>query len=277
MESAVADLLDEPSVGGIVFNTRDITERTLAEQTLRENNMELERLSRAKDTFLASMSHELRTPLNAIIGFAGTLLMGLPGPLTADQERQLQIVERSGKHLLAIINDMLDLTKIEAGELRVEFSPVQCVELVRGVVQTLQPLADEKDITLTVRLPEAELTLVSDARALQQILINLVSNAVKFTDEGFVHVSLEASPGGGARISVTDSGSGIADDDLAQIFNAFERGANAARRSKEGTGLGLHISRRLAEMIDATIAVRSEVGVGSTFTVALPARAGGAA
>jgi protein-histidine pros-kinase len=169
---------------------------------------------------------------------------------------------------------MLDLTKIESGELRVDFGMVQCVELVRSVVQTLQPLADEKHLALTAQLPDAELPVITDARALQQIVINLVSNAVKFTDHGFVHVSLERGPGGeGARISVTDSGSGIADEDREQIFDAFERGSNAARRSKEGTGLGLHISRRLAEMIGATIAVQSELGVGSTFTVALPARA----
>jgi PAS domain S-box-containing protein len=271
VETVATDLRSEPAVGAIVLNTRDITDRKLAESELRRKNTELERVSRAKDTFLASMSHELRTPLNAVIGFTGTLLMQLPGPLTDDQDRQLRIVERNAKHLLTIINDMLDLAKIESGEMHVEISEVRVDEVVRSVVQTLQPLASEKELALDTALPSGAVLLRSDARALQQILLNLVSNAIKFTERGGVRVRLAVSPAA-ATLTVADTGVGISEDDLGRIFDAFDRGSDARRSSKEGTGLGLHISRRLAELIGAELSARSEVGRGSTFTLRIPTR-----
>jgi len=248
---------------------RDVTERKNIEQQLREKNAELEQIARAKDTFLASMSHELRTPLNAIIGFTGTLLMELPGPLNADQSRQLRTVEHSGKHLLAIINDLLDLAKIDSGTVELTLEPVDCAELVQTVTSSLRPLANDKGLEFTVGLPGRPVIVQSDQRALGQILINLVSNAVKFTDSGHVHVSLKlGSTNGGPTISVSDSGPGIRGDDVQRIFNAFERGEGGARGT-EGTGLGLHISHQLAALIGAEVTLDTVYGAGSTFTVAL--------
>jgi PAS domain S-box-containing protein len=250
---------------------RDVTDRKHIERQLREQNIELERASQAKDNFLASMSHELRTPLNAIIGFTGTVLMRLPGPLNADQEHQLRLVQNSGKHLLSIINDLLDLAKIESGRVQITLEEVDCRRVADDVVQSLQPLADGKGLTLTIDAgDDAPAFATADRRALGQILINLVNNAIKFTEAGEVRVSLirpaEDEP---LRIEVRDTGPGIPEADLDRIFHAFERSAATAKAGDEGTGLGLHISRKLAELLHGTIRVSSVVGTGSAFTVFL--------
>jgi PAS domain S-box-containing protein len=251
---------------------RDITDRKRIERQLREQNVELERASRAKDNFLASMSHELRTPLNAIIGFTGTVLMRLPGPLNAEQEHQLRLVQTSGKHLLSIINDLLDLAKIESGRIQITLETVDCRRVADEVVQSLQPLANGKGLALILDPPDDEPALATaDRRALGQILINLVNNAIKFTDAGEVRISLirPAEPDGRLRIVVRDTGPGIPEPDRIRIFRAFERSAATAKSTDEGTGLGLHISQKLVELLHATIAVSSVVGEGSTFTVCL--------
>jgi len=251
---------------------RDITDRKRIEWQLREQNVELERASQAKDNFLASMSHELRTPLNAIIGFTGIMLMKLPGPLNAEQEHQLGLVQTSGKHLLSIINDLLDLAKIESGRVQITLEPVDCLSVVEEVVQSLQPLAQAKGLAaLRVETFDGPVTAMADRRALGQILINLVNNAIKFTDSGEVCLSLipAAESQGLTRITVRDSGPGIPEADLSRIFRAFERTAATAKGTDEGTGLGLHISLKLVELLNGTISVSSVVGEGSTFTVAL--------
>jgi signal transduction histidine kinase len=251
---------------------RDITDRKRIERQLREQNVELERASQAKDNFLASMSHELRTPLNAIIGFTGTVLMRLPGPLNAEQEHQLRLVQTSGKHLLSIINDLLDLAKIESGRIQIALEPIDCRRVVEEVLQSLQPLADSKGLELRVEASEdAPAVATTDRRALGQILINVVNNAIKFTDSGEVRVFLlpPAAAEGALRIEVRDTGPGIPETDLDRIFRAFERSATTAKASDEGTGLGLHISQKLAELLHATITVSSVVGKGSTFAVSL--------
>jgi len=251
---------------------RDITDRKRIERQLREQNVELERASQAKDNFLASMSHELRTPLNAIIGFTGTVLMRLPGPLNAAQEHQLRLVQTSGKHLLSIINDLLDLAKIESGRVQIALDAVDCRRVADEVVQSLQPLADSKRIALRVEASgTAPAVATADRRALGQILINLVNNAIKFTDSGEVRVCLFPPDVAGEplRIEVRDTGSGIPETDLDRVFRAFERSATTAKASDEGTGLGLHISQKLAELLHATITVSSVVGQGSVFTVLL--------
>jgi PAS domain S-box-containing protein len=249
---------------------RDITDRKRIERQLREQNVELERASQAKDNFLASMSHELRTPLNAIIGFTGTVLMRLPGPLNAEQEHQLRLVQASGKHLLSIINDLLDLAKIESGRVQIALEPVDCRRVVEEIVQSLQPLADSKGLALRVEASEnTPAVAIADRRALGQILINLVNNAIKFTDSGEVRVRLLPASDGPLRIEVQDTGSGIPQEDLDRVFCAFERSAATAKASDEGTGLGLHISQKLAELLHATITVSSVVGQGSTFAVSL--------
>ncbi len=253
---------------------RDVTDRKRIEQQLREKNLELEKASKAKNNFLASMSHELRTPLNAIIGFTGTLLMRLPGPLNDDQEQQLRTVQDSGRHLLMIINDLLDLAKIESGAVQISLDAVDCGQVAVGVTTSLQPLANDKNLTLHTEVPDREVIVQSDARALSQILINLVNNAIKFTETGSVHVCVrEPNNAMPAQITVIDTGPGIELGDLPRIFSAFERGPESAGRSQEGTGLGLHIAQKLSELIGATLTVESEPGAGSTFAVSLSAQA----
>jgi signal transduction histidine kinase len=242
-------------------------------EQLHRQNVELERVGQVKNNFLAKVSHELRTPLNAVIGFTGTVLMGLPGPLNAEQDRQLRLVQISARHLLSIINDLLDLATIESGRVPLTLEAVDCRDVVDEVVQSLQTLATGKGLTLDLDaggdLPEI---VTVDRRALGQILINLVNNAIKFTDTGGVRVCLvpAAEGEGSLRIEIRDTGPGIPAEDLTRIFRAFERSLNATVADHEGTGLGLHISQKLAELLDATIAVSSVLGVGSTFTVSLP-------
>jgi len=250
---------------------RDVTARKQAERLLQEKNLELERASQTKDRFLTSMSHELRTPLNAIIGFTGTLLMKLPGPLTGDQEKQLRTVQSSARHLLSLINDLLDLAKIESGKLTLKQEPVVCQEVIDEVVTTLMPMAQSKGLSLESRMPREPLALHSDRRALSQIVINIATNAIKFTDRGSVSISLARRDGNGeVEIAVADTGIGIGPADRALLFQAFEQGATP--RAHEGTGLGLYLSQKLAGLLGGRIEVESESGRGSRFALLLPQR-----
>ena len=253
---------------------RDITERKRFERALREKNVELENASRAKDRFLATMSHELRTPLNAIIGFTGTLLMKLPGPLTQDQDKQLRTIQASGRHLLSLINDLLDLAKIESGKVQLKIEPVPCQSVLEEVVATLRPQAEVKGLQLELRAPDAGLVVLADRRALKQILINLTNNAIKFTERGSVQLELKhhGEIDGGAEISVTDTGVGIRREDQDRLFKAFARVENDVSRHLEGTGLGLHLCQRFAELLDAKITLDSEPGKGSRFALVLGAK-----
>jgi PAS domain S-box-containing protein len=247
---------------------RDVTQRKRAEQDLSEANVQLENANRAKDRFLASMSHELRTPLNAILGFTGTLLMGLPGPLNDEQTTQLRTVQRSGRHLLSLINDLLDLARIESGKTQLHIESIDCRDLVEEVASGLRPLADEKGIGLEVIATAGRLELRSDRRALSQILINLANNAIKFTDSGRVELELSRRHEEGApvtRFGVTDTGRGIRPEDRERLFAAFEQVGDPDTRPYEGTGLGLHICQTLAPLIGGAITFESEVGAGSTF------------
>jgi PAS domain S-box-containing protein len=251
---------------------RDVSERIRFERQLREKNLELEKANKAKDAFLASMSHELRTPLNAIIGFTGTLLMEMPGPLNEAQTRQLQLVETSGQHLLSLINDLLDLAKIESGKVEITPERIDCRAVVEEVVQSIRPLAEQKALALSIELPAEAIVAVADRRALGQILINLVHNAVKFTTDGEVRISL-TRPDTRApwTLRVSDTGPGIAPEDQARIFKAFERTTATRQHGDEGTGLGLYISHKLAELMGFQIRVHSEPGTGSVFYLTLAA------
>ncbi len=254
---------------------RDVSDRRRIEQALREKNVELENALLAKDRFLASMSHELRTPLNAVIGFTGTLLMKLPGPLTEAQQGQLETVQSSARHLLSLINDLLDLARIGSGKVELNLEPILLQEVVGQVAASLRPLAESKHLRLEVEAPQDPLELQSDRRALRQILINLANNAIKFTDSGKVRIVLSSENGRPgekrALISVSDTGVGIRTEDQPKLFQAFERVAASGDRKKEGTGLGLHLSAKLAELLGGTIRVVSDPGTGSTFTLVLPA------
>jgi PAS domain S-box-containing protein len=252
---------------------RDVTERKRFEQDLREANVQLEAANRAKDRFLASMSHELRTPLNAILGFTGTILMGMPGPLNDEQAKQLRTVQANGRHLLSLINDLLDLARIEAGKLELKPEPIDCLELLEDVARGLRPLADEKGIALSVTAADRRREVSNDRRAVRQILINLTNNAIKFTDDGGVCLELSETERDGklvTRLTVTDSGLGIKPADQARLFAAFEQIERSTAHPYEGTGLGLYICKTLATLIGAGITFESEFGAGSSFTLELP-------
>lgn len=252
---------------------RDVTERKRFEQALRDKNIELENAARVKDRFLASMSHELRTPLNAIIGFTGTLLMKLPGPLNAAQEHQLTTIQSSAKHLHSLINDLLDLARIEAGKVELLLEPVNCRELLEEIDAVLGPTAQAKGITFELTLPDSRSMVSADRRALTQILLNLANNAIKFTEHGSVQVEFAQEPGSSGGLvtcfAVTDTGVGITKQDQALLFQSFQQlGAPGVRR-KEGAGLGLHLSQKLAELLGGGISCESEPGRGSRFALVL--------
>ena len=252
---------------------RDVTERKRIEQVLRDKNLELENAALVKDRFLASMSHELRTPLNAIIGFTGTLLMKLPGPLNAEQEKQLRIVQTGAKHLLSLINDLLDVAKLSANKVTLNLEPVDCKTLVEEVSATLEMEARRKGLAFAVHTPPVDVLLLTDRRALSQILINLVGNAIKFTQQGRVDVvlqDLQLPTGRAVQLHVQDTGPGIPLREQPRLFEAFSRVENADRHHHEGTGLGLHLSRKLAEALGGTLGFDSTEGLGSTFTLQLP-------
>ncbi|MCC2669286.1 MAG: putative histidine protein kinase [Armatimonadetes bacterium] len=252
---------------------RDVTERKSFEAQLQETNLKLEAASRAKDRFLASMSHELRTPLNAIIGFTGTLLMRLPGPLTADQEGQLRTVQASGRHLLSLINDLLDLAKIESGTVALHLERVDCNEVLADVAAQLRPLAVAKNLHFELTMPPQPLRLETDRRALTQILINLVNNAIKFTESGSVTIDVQHFGDPDSRrteIRVADTGVGIAAEDQARLFQAFERVRAPRAPQAEGTGLGLYLCSKLAELLHAQIRLESEPRSGTTVTLVIP-------
>ena len=250
---------------------RDITARKQIEKALNEKNLELRNANLAKDRFLAAMSHELRTPLNAIIGFTGTLLMELPGPLNEEQQRQLHIVDSSARHLLSLINDILDLAKIESGKVSLHLERVSVCAVVNEVAESLRAMAQEKHLAFTVDLPDEDIAVTTDHRALQQILLNLANNAIKYTERGTVCVGVERAPEQGhVRVRVRDTGVGIREEDQARLFQAFEQLDTSSTRRFQGVGLGLHLSRRLAGLIGATLECDSAYGEGSTFTLSLP-------
>ena len=235
-------------------------------------NLELAEASRMKSAFIANMSHELRTPLNAIIGFTGALLMKLPGPLTADQDKQLTTIRASARHLLSLINDILDVAKIEAGKLTLSIEPVPCHQLIAEVAETLRPLAQQKGLALEVDTGERQVVIDTDRRALTQILINLLNNAIKFTEQGSVRISLAQREEDGALVtemSITDSGAGIKEEDQAKLFQAFSQLDSTSTRHVEGAGLGLYLCQNLANAIGGALFFNSDYGQGSTFTLAL--------
>jgi len=250
---------------------RDISDRRQIELALNEKNRELQNAAEAKDRFLANMSHELRTPLNAIIGFTGTLLMRLPGPLTEAQERQLNTIQGSARHLLSLINDLLDVAKIESGKHELRLAPVSCAEVIDEVSASLRPLAEKKGVAFEVAAA-GDLVVRTDRRALSQIVINLVSNAIKYTDAGTVSIRLERHRTGAealGAIEIADTGTGIRPEDQAKLFHAFSQIDGSTTRRHEGTGLGLHLSQKLADLLGLRITFATRFGEGSTFTLHL--------
>ncbi|HUR21414.1 MAG TPA: ATP-binding protein [Vicinamibacterales bacterium] len=234
-------------------------------------NVERDQSDLATDQFLATMTHELRTPLNAILGFTGTLLMKLPGPLTQDQEQQLRTVKTSTKHLLALINDLIALAKIEAGRMKLRLSPIDGQQAIDEVIAELRPLAEARGLTLQSERRENQGLVRADPHVLSQILNNLTHNAIRFTARGDVRLDMGPSPVDERMIDfqVCDTGIGIMADDQDKLFTAFAQ-FSTSTGDREGTGLGLLLSQKLAELVGGSIRFTSEVGKGSTFILSLP-------
>ena len=240
---------------------------------IEDKGRQLEIASRHKSQFLANMSHELRTPLNAILGYTELILDSIYGEAPEKMRSVLERVQTNGKHLLGLINDVLDLSKIEAGQLTLSLSDYSLADLVQGVYVAVEPLAAQKNLALTTNVAKGLPVGHGDERRLAQVLLNLVGNAIKFTEKG--EVAIEASVSNGAfRVAVRDSGPGIAPGDQAKIFEEFQQVDNTSTREKGGTGLGLAISKRIVEMHGGRILVDSALGKGSIFTINLPVNAG---
>ncbi|MGH9418736.1 MAG: PAS domain S-box protein, partial [Thermoanaerobaculia bacterium] len=254
---------------------RDITDRKRIERTLQEKNAELERANQAKDRFLASMSHELRTPLNGIIGFSEFLSDGRPGPLNDKQKEYLGDILNSGRHLLHLINDMLDLVKVQAGKVELTVEPFRLEEVIGEVCTGVHPIAESKRIEIKVGIAPGLDSVTLDRQRFKQILYNLLSNALKFTDDGG-HVTIEArlEEGGRFQLAVSDDGIGIRKEDIGRLFTEFEQLETGTARRFGGTGLGLALTRSLVALHGGVIDVESEFGKGSTFRVILPLIAG---
>ncbi|KAF0208922.1 MAG: integral membrane sensor hybrid histidine [Actinobacteria bacterium] len=253
--------------------TQAAVEETVRERTgeLRQAYAELESAGQAKDQFLANMSHELRTPLNSIIGFSDMLLAGLVGDLDEEQVKQVGMINNSGRHLLSLVNDVLDLSRIGSGRVIVEPEKFRLLEVLESVVEVVQPMAAQKGLTVELDLEGPDTEITTDRRKVRQILLNLVGNAVKFTDSGTVVLQVSSNHQGAVSFTVTDTGMGIAEKDLDHIFDEFRQFAPVEAGKPEGTGLGLAISLRLARILGGDLAVSSQVGLGSTFTFWLPA------
>ncbi|GAV31898.1 signal transduction histidine kinase [Coriobacteriaceae bacterium EMTCatB1] len=214
------------------------------------------------------MSHELRTPLNSVIGFTQLMLQGLAGPLTEEQRKQLEMVNASGHHLLSLVNDLLDLSRIEAGAVVLQREPIDVAALVAEAVDAVRATADAKGLALEAEVPEPAPPLVSDCTRVKQILLNLLSNAVKFTESGTVRIAVSQDGHRTVSFAVSDTGPGIPKEDLERIFDEFVQ--LDAAEGVRGTGLGLPIARRLAIALGGTLTVKSTVGRGSTFVLTLP-------
>jgi PAS domain S-box-containing protein len=250
--------------------------RSELEDRVRQRTAELveardaaESADRLKSAFLATMSHELRTPLNSIIGFTGIVLQGLAGPLNNEQAKQLGMVQNSSRHLLALINDVLDISKIEAGQLDIYCAPFPMLTAIQKTVSAILPLAEKKKIAVRTELSPEVGEIYSDQRRTEQILINLLGNAVKFTDHGEVVVQCRLDHEW-IVTTIRDTGIGIDPKYHQNIFEPFRQADTGLARKREGTGLGLSICKRLVELLGGFISVQSALGQGSTFTVRLP-------
>ncbi|MFA7423983.1 MAG: ATP-binding protein [Desulfosarcinaceae bacterium] len=272
------------SLAGSIVLKRQVNART---RQLRQINLEMEQrieqrtaeLAEAmekaraadhlKSAFLATMSHELRTPLNSIIGFTGILLQGLAGPLNDEQNKQMRMVQNSARHLLALINDVLDISKIEAGQLSLAPESFALRGAVEKAATLVAPMAEKKGIDLRVNIADDVADITTDQRRLEQILINLLNNAVKFTEQGKVEISCRGD-GDFYRLSVSDTGIGIRPEEIDGLFQPFHQIDTGLSRKHEGTGLGLSICRKLVDMMGGRIEVRSRWAQGSTFDVWVP-------
>ena len=237
-------------------------------EELHRRQIALEQAMGARNRFYASMSHELRTPINAVIGYSTIMLDNIYGPLNPKQKEGLQRSLKAARHLLELVNDVLDLSKIEAGKIELSLQPVMFPSLIEDLFVTVRPLADEYGSSLSLVMEGKSFNIVSDPRRVRQILLNLLSNAIKFGEGKPIRVKCTQCMDKSAEIEVIDEGVGIAQDDIARIFEEF---VQVSESKQPGTGLGLPISRRLALLLDGSLTVCSKPGEGSTFRLTLPA------
>ncbi len=243
-----------------------IIERTAELYAAKERALQADMI---KSAFLATMSHELRTPLNSIIGFTGILLQGLPGPLNQEQQKQLKMIQNSSRHLLSLINDVLDISKIEAGQLELFYAEFNLKNSFDKMLKTISPLAEKKGLHLKMDIQADIENIYSDQRRLEQVILNLLSNAVKFSDTGTISLSCHiVKPD--CIISVSDTGIGISPSEIENLFIPFNQVDNGLTRKYEGTGLGLSICKKLIEMMHGSISVESIMSKGSIFTIRIP-------
>ncbi|MCK4308198.1 HAMP domain-containing protein, partial [candidate division WOR-3 bacterium] len=241
-----------------------VVERT---EELEQANLKLQELDRLKSMFIASMSHELRTPLNSIIGFTGIILQEMSGDINDEQRKQLTMVKNSANHLLALINDIIDVSKVEAGKVELVIEEFDLIALVEEVRDSFNVTVAEKGFKVSLKIPEM-LVIESDERRTKQVIVNLVGNAVKFTDEGEIEINVTKKDRI-TELSVKDTGVGIREEDMGKLFKAFSQ-ITTKGRLEEGTGLGLYLSKKIAHLLRGDITVESEFGKGSIFTLTLP-------
>jgi len=265
--------------GGLVATFSDVTERRLAERSALEAAAAAEAANRAKSDFLANMSHELRTPLNAIIGYSEAITARLFGPLALRYAEYARDINSSGQHLLEIINDLLDLSKIEAGRMELSEEPLDLAAAADDALHIMRERAEHRGVSLTLAPAPADSALVGDARAIRQILYNLLSNAIKFTARGgAVTVAIADAEDGGLRLSVTDTGIGMSADEIPKAMEPFGQVAGLMNRRHQGTGLGLPLVKSFAELHQARFAIASAPGAGTAVSIVFPsARRRGAA
>jgi len=253
-----------------IENVRLFKELQERNQEIEDKSRQLEAASRHKSEFLANMSHELRTPLNAVIGFSEVLGEKMFGELNEKQNEYVDDIHSSGQHLLSLINDILDLSKVEAGRMELELAKFDLPLAVENAITLVRERATGHGITLDTAIDERLGDFIGDERKIKQILLNLLSNAVKFTSEGG-RIEIKAIPvDGSVEISVSDTGIGIAPEDQATIFEEFRQVGTADAQKHEGTGLGLTLAKKFVELHGGKIWVKSEPGKGSTFTFTLP-------
>lgn len=270
VEYSISSVIDNHGRAGAVVSFRDITARQEAERALRQGKLAAETANAQKSDFLARMSHELRTPLNSVIGFANVLRRNPRGALEENDLEYVERIRKNGVHLLELINDILDVSKIESGKLEIDLEPVDLAPLVSDVLTHFDAPVTARSLSLRLSAPAQMQPLTADRVRLQQVLLNVIGNAVKFTEHGYVKVTIVADEKNQPRrIEISDTGIGIPSDRLAAIFEPFEQAERTTTRRFGGTGLGLAISRTLCEMMGFTLLVKSVEGEGSTFTINL--------
>jgi len=246
----------------------DKRQQQFAEQ-LERTNIKLQEAERLKSIFLSTMSHELRTPLNSMIGFTSILLQGMAGEINDEQRKQLTIVKNNAYHLLSLINDLLDISKIEAGKVELTLSEFKLDDIVREVTDAFTHEMSKKNLKLVMEVPE-EITLFSSKRHFKQILMNLLNNAVKFTQQGSIKVSARVLNDKILEMKISDTGIGMKEEHMNKLFMPFQQINESIKKSYEGTGLGLYLTKKLLAMLGGDITVKSKYGRGSEFTFTLP-------